>query len=107
MKNLYELDKVSVVNFYRSPLLYAIYKDGWILYGNTGLKGIAADWTREVLAAEDLPPRLCRVNLKADGRLEEEIYNAELKDCTHLVSAIGYEMNPLPQIQVDRSEVEP
>ena len=107
MKNLYEHDKVSVVNFYRSPLLYAIYKDGWILYDNTGLKGIAADWARQVLAAEDLPRRLRRVNLKADGRPEEEIYNVELKGCTHLVSAIGYEMNSMPQIQVDRREVEP
>ena len=107
LKNLCELENASIVNFYRSPLLYAIYKDGWILYDNTGLKGIAADWAREVLAAKDLPPQLRRVDLKADGRPEGEIYDAELKDCTHLVSAIGYEMNPLPEIQVDGSEVEP
>jgi thioredoxin reductase len=107
LKNLHEIENVSIVNFHRSPLLYAIYKDGWILYDNTGLKGIAADWAREVLAAKDLPPRLRRVDLRADGRQEKQIYDAELKDCTHLVSAIGYEMNSLPKIQVDGSEVEP
>jgi hypothetical protein len=26
----------KVVNLYRSPLLYAVYMDGWIKYDNTG-----------------------------------------------------------------------
>ena len=107
LKNLYDLGNVTIVNFYRSPLLYAIYKDGWILYDNAGLKGIAADWAREVLAAKDLPPRLRRVDLKSDGRPEKEIYDAELKDLTHLASAVGYEMNPLPKIEVGGRQVEP
>ena len=107
LKNLHDLGNVSIVNFYRSPLLYAIYKDTWILYDNTGLKGIAADWAKEVLASEHLPPTLRRVNLKEDGRSEKEIYDAELKDCTHLVSAIGYQMNELPRIEVDRKTVQP
>jgi hypothetical protein len=38
LKNLYELGNVSVANFSCSPLIYAIYKDDWILYDNTGLK---------------------------------------------------------------------
>ena len=107
LKNLHDLGNVSIVNFYRSPLLYAIYKDTWTLYDNTGLKGIAADWAKEVLASEHLPPTLRRVNLKEDGRSEKEIYDAELKDCTHLVSAIGYQMNELPRIEVDRKTVQP
>lgn len=107
LKNLYELDGVSAISFYRSALRYAVYKDGWILYDNTGLKEIAADWAREVLAAKDLAPRLRRVDLKADGRPEKQIYDAELKDCTHLVSAIGFEMNPPPQVQVHGRVTEP
>ena len=107
LKNLYDLGNVSIVNFYRSPLLYAIYKDGWILYDNTGLKGIAADWAREVLASNHLPSQLRRVDLKADRRSEKEVYDVELNDCTHLVSAIGYDMNPLPRIMVHGREIEP
>ncbi|KAK3078912.1 hypothetical protein LTS18_006307 [Coniosporium uncinatum] len=105
LKNLYELGNVSIVNFHRSPLLYAEYKDGWILYDNTGLKGVAADWAREILAPENPNPRLRRINLKTDGRADKEIYDRELEDCTHLVSAIGYEMNALPTIEVDGQEV--
>jgi hypothetical protein len=71
LKSLYELGNVSVVNFSRSPLLYTIYKDGWILYDNTGLKRIAADWAREVLEAKELPPRLRRANLKANCSEQE------------------------------------
>lgn len=68
---------------------------------------MAADWARDVLASSDLPPNLKRVNLKADSRSEDQVYDAELKHCTHLVSAIGYLTNPLPTIFVDATRVEP
>lgn len=60
-----------------------------------------------MLEINDLPLRLRRVNLKADSRSEKEIYDAELKDCTHSVSAVGYDMNPSLRIHVDGSEAEP
>jgi thioredoxin reductase len=107
LKNLFDLGDVSIVNFYRSPLLYAIYKDGWILYDNTGLKGMAADWAREMLEGENLPPNIRRVNLKEDARSEKQIYDAELKDCTHIVSAIGYDVNALPRIEIDGGDAQP
>jgi len=107
IKNLYELGDVEVINFYRSALLYAIYKDGWILYDNTGLKGMAADWARDTLAAKVLPNRLQRINLKDDSRTQKDIYDEELPKCTHLVSAIGYDMNPLPEIIVDGKDARP
>ena len=37
----------KVINFYRSPLKYAVYLDDWILFDDTGLKGRAAEWARE------------------------------------------------------------
>ncbi len=37
----------KVVNFYRSPLKYAVYLDDWILFDDSGLKGRAAVWARE------------------------------------------------------------
>ncbi|ORY67168.1 pyridine nucleotide-disulfide oxidoreductase-domain-containing protein [Pseudomassariella vexata] len=105
MKNLYELGEgVSLVNFYRSPLLYAEYKDGWILYDNTGLKGVAADWARKVLGPEK-DPRVRRIHLAAPGRKEQGIYDAELPQCTHLVSAIGYDNNEPPKVEVDGRQV--
>lgn len=113
LKNLFEMGSdISIVNFYRSPLLYAVYKDGWILHDNTGLKGVAAEWAKEVLDTTEgnLPPNLHRVNLKpppGDGRNEQQIYDAELTDCTHLVSAIGYAMNDLPTVVLDGTEVRP
>ncbi|CCG82105.1 Putative uncharacterized protein [Taphrina deformans PYCC 5710] len=110
IKNLYDLGNVEVINFHRSPLLYAIYKEGWILYDNTGLKGIAADWAREVLGALTPPKTLRRINMKSEenqGKSEKEIYDKELQGVTHLVSAIGYEMNQLPTITVNGKTVQP
>ena len=114
LKHLSELPYIKIVNFYRSELLYAIYNltspgstTPWIKYDNTGLKGIASEWAKNVLASSELPSNLQRVNLKADSRSEEDIYNTELKHCTHLISAIGYNSNPIPKITVDRKQVEP
>jgi hypothetical protein len=95
MKNLYDIPGVKIVNLYRSPLLYAEYKDDWILYDNTGLKGIAADWGKEMLEDPD-PRRITRVNTKAEG--EARGINDVFKDCTHLVAAVGYAQNELPTI---------
>ena len=36
----------KIINFYRSPLRYAVYMDDWILFDNTGLKGETAEWAR-------------------------------------------------------------
>lgn len=107
LKNLYDLKDVQIVNFYRSPLLYAIYKEDWILYDNTGLKGTAADWAKKVLEEKKSAERLQRVNIKEDSRSEKQIYDKELKDCTHLLSAIGYDNNELPKIEVDGGQCEP
>jgi len=109
LKHLCDLEGIEVINFYRSKLLYAEYKQNpeWIKFDSSGLKGVAADWARNVLASSDPPPNLRRVNLKADARSEDQIYSAELKECTHLISAIGYSMNPLPKIFVDNKQVEP
>jgi thioredoxin reductase len=107
LKNLFDLGDVSIVNFYRSPLLYAIYKDGWILHDNTGLKGMAAEWAKTVLTGNNLPPNLRRVDLKEGTKSERQIYDAELENCTHMVSAIGYNLNKLPKFEVEGNVVEP
>ena len=102
MKNLYEIEGVRVVNCYRSPLLYAEYKDDWILYDNTGLKGIAANWAKEVLEHPSDHERLRRVDTKRymeeRDLNEHHMYQEVLAHCTHLVAAVGYTMNRRPEI---------
>jgi hypothetical protein len=106
MKNVYEArDDVRIVNLYRGELLFAEYMDGWILYDNTGLKGVAADWARDVLQRKD-DPRIKRVKLVQDSKTEKEIYNEELSRCTHLAAAVGFDRNPTPAIEVGGRRVD-
>ena len=105
MKNIYEArHDVRIVNFSRGELLYAEYMDGWILYDNTGLKGLAAEWAREVLESDD--PRIRRVSLRQEGKTEAQIYEEELGRCTHLAAAVGFDRNPMPVIEVGGERVD-
>lgn len=80
----------KVINFYRSPLKYAIYLDDWILFDDTGLKGRAADWARENIDGV-LPERLERC-LVSSPEFEKKI-----AECDHVVYTIGFERRKLPQ----------
>lgn len=90
--NLMELVKIhpflKVINFYRSPLKYAEYLDGWILYDNTGLKGYSAQWARQHLEDKSLPneefPNLERIHL------EESCFQEKYKSCTKVIQALGF-----------------
>ncbi|KAE8212880.1 hypothetical protein CF327_g3539 [Tilletia walkeri] len=104
IRNLYNAGVPHIVNFARSELKYAIYKEGYILYDNTGLKGLAADWAREYME-EDGPKRdasqITRVRLpgpEATNPGEEEVYAKHLEGCTHILHAWGYQPRPIPQI---------
>ena len=46
LRNLIDKKIKRVINFYQSPLTYAVYFDDWILFDDTGLKGTAAEWPR-------------------------------------------------------------
>lgn len=103
LKNLVESKsrpRQQILNFYRSPLLFAQYMDNWILYDNTGLKGAAADWAKEELASGKLEKEgvLNRVCVK--GMSPEEQFDLWRK-CSKLVQAVGYERNKLPKIIVN------
>ncbi|KAE8236252.1 hypothetical protein A4X13_0g9213 [Tilletia indica] len=78
--------------------------EGCILYDNTGLKVLAADWAREYME-EDGPKRdasrITRVRLpgpEATNPSEEEVYAKHLEGCTHILHAWGYQPRPIPQI---------
>jgi cation diffusion facilitator CzcD-associated flavoprotein CzcO len=80
----------KVINFYRSPLKYAIYLDDWILFDDSGLKGRAAVWARENIDGV-LPDRLERCLV--DGAEFED----KLAECDSAVYTVGLERRTLPE----------
>lgn len=65
IKNLLDAG-CRVINFYKHPLKYAIYKEDHIIYDNTGLKGLAANYAKSEL--ENVSnPRLTRCHIDAEN----------------------------------------
>ncbi len=91
IKNLLE-HGCKVINFYRSPLLYAIYHDDWIEYDNTGLKGLAAHWAKENL--EHSYPGLQRYPS------DQEHLERHLPDCQQAVYAVGFNSRSIEGVDV-------
>ncbi|KAH8947723.1 hypothetical protein BDL97_11G057900 [Sphagnum fallax] len=107
LKNLHECATTRpkrIINFFQSPLLFAIYKEGWILYDNTGLKGEAADWAKQELQSGNLEKekKLERICVK-DYSPEEQVKSWQ--QCTKLVHAVGFDRNPLPKILFNGDEL--
>jgi cation diffusion facilitator CzcD-associated flavoprotein CzcO len=90
LPNLLDRPVKKVVNFYRSPLKYAVYLDNWILYDDVGLKGAAAAWARDNIDGV-LPERLerCWVSSTDSDRL--------LAECDHVVYTVGFERRSAPE----------
>ena len=85
-----------------STLKYAIYKDGWILYDNTGLKGRAAEFAREELDGEKIENSqagqvITRVDCSGGEVREQEAFVREMPECDYVVQAVGYKRDPLPE----------
>lgn len=97
LRNLIENSAKQIINFYRSPLVYAVYLDDWILFDNTGLKGSTADWARQYLNGSQ-PSNLLRIYSN------EENIQHHLPKCTKVIYAIGFERRSLPVIE-DLGEV--
>ena len=73
----------KVINFYHSPLRYAVYLENEILFDDTGLKGTTAEWARENIDGV-LPPNLMRVLSSADT------LQKHLPECTKSIHAVGF-----------------
>ena len=80
----------KVINFYRSPLRYAVYLDDWILFDDSGLKGRAADWARENIDGV-LPDRLERCWASSPD------FEEKLAECDRVVYTVGFERRTLPE----------
>ena len=89
LPNLLANPVAKVINFYRSPLEYAVYLKGWTLFDDVGLKGQAACWARENIDGV-LPERLERCWV---GSPE---YQETLATCDRVVYTVGFEPRQLP-----------
>lgn len=94
LKFLSEVPVGRIINFYKNPLVYTQDMGGWLLYSSSGLKGIAAEWAKNVL--EKNPPcNLVRVYNSEKARA------AWLPLCNKIIYAAGYERNPIPGCMPD------
>ena len=89
LPNLLANPVAKVINFYRSPLEYAVYLKGWTLFDDVGLKGQAACWARENIDGT-LPERLERCWV---GSPE---FEETLATCDHVVYTVGFERRKFP-----------
>jgi cation diffusion facilitator CzcD-associated flavoprotein CzcO len=90
-----------VVNFYRSPLKFAVALDDWTLYDDVGLKGRAAQWAKANIDGT-WPDRLDRVLVSNPD------FDERLAQCDHVVYTVGFERRGLPRIpQWDSVDYDP
>jgi cation diffusion facilitator CzcD-associated flavoprotein CzcO len=89
LPNLLRHPVKRIINFYRSPLKYAVYLDDWILFDDTGLKGQAAVWARQNIDGV-LPERLERCWVSSPD------FAAKLAECDRVVYTVGFERRQLP-----------
>ena len=92
LRNLVECGASRIINFYRSPLRYAVYLDDWILFDDTGLKGSTAQWARENIDGK-WPANLERIYAS------DENIARYLSECQKAVYAVGFERRALPVIK--------
>jgi cation diffusion facilitator CzcD-associated flavoprotein CzcO len=89
LPNLLRHPVKRVINFYQSPLKYAVYLDDWILFDDTGLKGRAAEWARENIDGV-YPDRLERCWVSSPE------FGEKLDACDRVVYTVGFERRKLP-----------
>jgi hypothetical protein len=92
LRNLVKDSVHKIINFYRSPLQYAAYLSDWILFDDTGLKGVAAKWAQNNINGI-LPENLQRVYSN------KENIETYLPLCNKVIYAVGFERRPLPIVQ--------
>lgn len=78
IKNLVELG-AKFINFYKSPIRYALEMNNWILFDNTGLKGDSAIWAKANIH------KIERCLISASD------YQEKLKRCDIAIYAVGFE----------------
>lgn len=96
IRHLVERGVKKIVNFYLSPLRYAVLMDDWILYDDTGLKGETAKWVREHVSKNPLP------QIERYLGTEEHI-DEHLPNCSKVIYAVGFQPRHVPVLNVSLS----
>jgi cation diffusion facilitator CzcD-associated flavoprotein CzcO len=84
IRNLVEAGVKNIINFYQSPVRYAVLMQDWILYDDTGLKGETAQWVKENIAKNCLP------QVRRFLSTPEQV-DAHLSSCNKAVYAVGFQ----------------
>lgn len=84
LKNLLEFCVSNVINFYQSPLRFAIPEGDSYIFDNIGLKGPTANWAMQTLQG-NLPE-----NLQRYLSMQENL-DRYLPECNKVVYAVGFE----------------
>lgn len=92
LANLMQTNVKQVLNFYRSPLRYAVDMGDWILYDNTGLKGFTAKWAKQNIDGT-LPKNIERISVA------NQTTHPAFSRCNKMIYAVGFETRKLPLIQ--------
>ena len=83
IRYLVELGLSRIVNFYQSPLKFALRMEDWTLFDNTGLKGLTADWARENILGK-VPDNLYRY------QATKQNIGTYLDGCDRVIYAVGF-----------------
>ena len=83
IRYLVELGLGRIVNFYQSPLKFALRMEDWTLFDNTGLKGTTADWARENILGK-IPENLYRY------QATKQNIGTYLDGCDRVIYAVGF-----------------
>lgn len=90
LKFLYELNVKHVLNFYRTPLVYATDTSAHALNSIMGLKGATALWAKTILEGPKPPANIVRIINTPENR------KLFLPLCTKVIYAVGYQQSELP-----------
>ena len=83
IRYLVELGLSRIVNFYQSPIKFALPMGDWTLFDNTGLKGTTADWARENILGK-IPENLYRY------QATKQNIGTYLDGCDRVIYAVGF-----------------
>jgi hypothetical protein len=90
IKYLYELKIQKIINLFRSPIVYTVDAGGWNMNAFNGLKGLTAQFAREVLEGPNPPENIVRAFNNEENR------KRYLPECDKIIYSVGFEQNPLP-----------
>lgn len=89
------IPNLSIVNFYKGEVRYAVYKKDFILYDNTGLKGKVGAWAKSILEGKAKTNfGLTRINVAT----EEQKVSEYIPRCSKFIYAHGFVKSMIPEI---------